>query len=40
MLTKEYILECIEKYCDLEGLDEYTFESKVALALRNAGCID
>ena len=39
-LTKEYILECIEKYCDLEGLDEYTFEHQVALALRDAGCFD
>lgn len=39
-LTKEYILECIEKYCDLESLDEDTFEYKVALALRDAECFD
>ena len=40
MLTKEYILDCIERYCTLEGLDEYNFEEFVAHRLRNAGCFD
>lgn len=39
-LTKEYILECIEKYCDLEDLGEYNFESKVASALHYAECFN
>ena len=40
MLNKEYILDCIDKYCDLEELDEYSFEHKVAMALRDAKCFD
>ena len=40
MLTKEYILECIEKYCNLNELDENNFEDKVATKLRLAECFD
>ena len=41
MLTKEYILENIEKYCDLdEDLCEGTFWSQVVEPLEAANCFD
>lgn len=38
-LSKEYILECLEKYCDLgEHLSEYSFYNDIVAPLLQAGC--
>lgn len=40
MLTKEYILEQLEKYCDLDWLSAGNYEDKIIYPLQRAGVFD
>lgn len=37
-MTKEYILECLDKYCTFEMLHEHNFEEQVVEPLQSANC--
>lgn len=39
-LSKEYILDCISKYCSLNGLTEYSFEHQVVIPLQANKCFE
>ena len=39
-LTKEYILECLDKFSCFEGLHEYNFYREVVEPLEEAGCFE
>jgi hypothetical protein len=39
-LTKEYILECLDKYCTFEGLTEDNFVNLVVAPLQDAHCFN
>ena len=40
IMTKEYILECLERYCNFEGLSEDTFYELVAMPLSDNQCFN
>lgn len=40
MLTKKYILECLDKYCCFENLWEQSFEEQIVIPLRNNHCFN